>query len=106
MRLQHAVRKQAEGAEVGEAGALAEAGQAGDVEPRAHPLELEVATDRHLAAGGLLPNRAAIALDLLAHRRREEGAQLRQQVEAGAVGDEVVPPPPDPPAPLAPEPDP
>src|SRR4051794_16699444 len=90
MRLQHAVGEQAEGAEVGEARALAEAGEAGDVDPRTHPFELEVATDRHLAAGGLIPNRAATALDLLAHRRREERAQLRQQVEAGAVGDEVV----------------
>ena len=67
-RLQHAIRQQAEAAEVGEAGALAEAAEAGDVHTRPHSLEFQAAADRYLGLRRAVPERAALFFDFVADR--------------------------------------
>src|ERR1700741_342898 len=82
-RLQHPIGEQPEGAEVGEPGALAETGQAGELEARLHSAQLQVAPDRPLGPRRGVPELAVPAPDLAARLGREEVAQLRQQVEPG-----------------------
>ncbi len=89
-RREHPVGEQAEAAEVGEARALAEARQARDVEARLHPLERQGAVEAQLGLRLAVPDRPHPRLQFGPHRLGEEPAQLRQQVEAGAVDDVVV----------------
>ena len=89
-RGEDAVGEQAEAAEVGEARALAEAGEAGDVEARLEPVEGEGAVEAQLGPRLALPDRPDARLQFGPHRLGEEAAQLGQEVEAGAVDDVLV----------------
>ncbi len=54
------------------------------------PVSSKIAPDRDLRALRALPHSTDPTLDLRAHSRREQGAQLLEQVKAGAVDDVVV----------------
>ncbi len=54
------------------------------------PSQFQAAADRDLGLRRAVPERPALFFDLVADRVGEEAAQLAQQVEAGAVDDEVV----------------